>query len=375
MVGFFLKLCYYIIMKITNIKVKNFRNYEDINLDINEDVNVFLGKNAQGKTNLLEAIFFCGVGKSFRTAKDKEVIKWNNESAKIILNIQKKYRKEKIEIIFSNKNKKTVIIDGISVRRIGDLLGELPVVFFSPDELKLIKESPEERRKFMNIDISQTNKRYFYLLSRYEKILANRNKLLKETKSLDVLKSTIDIWDKVLVEVAEKIIIEREKFIEEISPYAQKAHLYISNGKEVLKIKYKGFEKQKNEDYKTSLLKALQKNLEKDFKLGYTSIGPHRDDIDIYLNDIEVKSFGSQGQQRTTSLSLKLAELEIIKERTGEYPILLLDDVFSELDKERRERLIKFTTRTQTFITCTDFDLSGKNFKIFNIENGKIKKK
>lgn len=373
MVGKFFELWYYTLMKITNIKIKNFRNYEDLNLNIDKNVNIFLGKNAQGKTNLLETIFFCGVGRSFRTTKDKDVIKWDKESAKISLSIQKKYRNEKIEIIFSNKNKKTVIIDGISIRRIGDLLGELPVVFFSPDELKLIKESPEERRRFMNIDISQTNKKYFYLLSRYEKVLANRNKLLKETKDFEVLKNTIDIWDNVIVDVAEKIIIEREKFIEEIAPFAEKAHSYISNGKENLKVVYKGFQKGKNETYKESLLKALQKNLEKDFKLGYTSIGPHRDDIDIFLNDIEVKTFGSQGQQRTVSLSLKLAELETIKERTGDYPILLLDDVFSELDKERRERLIKFTTRTQTFITCTDFETKNKYFQIFNISNGKIK--
>lgn len=358
-------------MKITNISIKNFRNYETLNLKIDKPINVFIGKNAQGKTNLLEAIFFCGVGKSFRTSKEKDVIKWNNESAKITIDIEKKYRKQKIELIFSKNAKKTVRIDGISVRRIGDLLGEMPVVFFSPDELKLIKESPDERRKFMNIDISQTNKRYFYLLSRYEKILANRNKLLKETKDLKVLKDSIDIWDRVLVDVAEKISEEREKFIEELAPLAEKAHNYISNGKESLKIEYKGFEKGKN-SYKEAFLKALQKNLEKDFKLGYTSVGPHRDDLDLYLNGVEVKSFGSQGQQRTVALSLKLAELEIIKNRTGEYPILLLDDVFSELDSERRSRLVKFTTRTQTFITCTDFDTKEVDFKTFKITDGKI---
>lgn len=358
-------------MYLSNIKLNNFRNYKSLNLDLSENINVLLGKNAQGKTNLLEAIFFCGIGKSFKSVKDKELIKWEEESGKIEIEIQKKYRKQKIEINLSKSLKKNIKIDGISIIRIGDLLGEIPVVFFSPDELKLIKESPEERRKFMNISLSQTDKKYFYLLRRYEKILANRNKLLKETKDIEVLRQTIDIWDRVLVDVAEKIIKERERFIKEITPFAEKALDYISGGKEKLRVEYKGL-KSENQTYSEILAKKLKQNIEKDFKLGYTSIGPHRDDIDIYLNEIEVKNFASQGQQRTVALSLKLAELEIMKQKTGEYPILLLDDVFSELDSERRERLLKFTTRTQTFITCTDFDKNIENCKIITIKDGKI---
>lgn len=358
-------------MYLSNIKLNNFRNYKSLNLDLSENINVLLGKNAQGKTNLLEAIFFCGIGKSFKSVKDKELIKWEEESGKIEIEIQKKYRKQKIEINLSKSLKKNIKIDGISIIRIGDLLGEIPVVFFSPDELKLIKESPEERRKFMNISLSQTDKKYFYLLRRYEKILANRNKLLKETKDIEVLRQTIDIWDRVLVDVAEKIIKEREKFIKEITPFAEKALDYISGGKEKLRVEYKGL-KSENQTYSEILAKKLKQNIEKDFKLGYTSIGPHRDDIDVYLNEIEVKNFASQGQQRTVALSLKLAELEIMKQKTGEYPILLLDDVFSELDSERREKLLKFTTRTQTFITCTDFDKNIENCKIITIKDGKI---
>ena len=358
-------------MYLSNIKLNNFRNYKSLNLDLSENINVLLGKNAQGKTNLLEAIFFCGIGKSFKSVKDKELIKREEESGKIEIEIQKKYRKQKIEINLSKSLKKNIKIDGISIIRIGDLLGEIPVVFFSPDELKLIKESPEERRKFMNISLSQTDKKYFYLLRRYEKILANRNKLLKETKDIEVLRQTIDIWDRVLVDVAEKIIKERERFIKEITPFAEKALDYISGGKEKLRVEYKGL-KSENQTYSEILAKKLKQNIEKDFKLGYTSIGPHRDDIDIYLNEIEVKNFASQGQQRTVALSLKLAELEIMKQKTGEYPILLLDDVFSELDSERREKLLKFTTRTQTFITCTDFDKNIENCKIITIKDGKI---
>lgn len=358
-------------MKIESIRLKNFRNYDHILLNLSEKVNIFVGKNAQGKTNLLESIYFCALGKSFKVVKDKDVIKWGRENASIEIISQNKFRKQKIEIYFSNNIKKTIKINNISIRKVGELLGEMPVVFFSPDELRLIKESPDERRRFMNINISQTNKRYFYLLQRYEKVIANRNKLLKNTKDFEILKDMIEIWDKSLVEIAEKISIEREKFVNDISPFAEKAHLYLSDGKEILKIRYKGFEKGKL-DFKTSMLKQLSKNLEKDFKLGYTSIGPHRDDIEIYLNDIEVKNFGSQGQQRTAALSLKLAELEIMKEKTGEYPILLLDDVFSELDEERRVKLLKFTSRTQTFITCTDFNYRMSDCKKFEIREGTL---
>lgn len=357
-------------MNIQEFKLRNFRNYKELKVTFNPHLNIFVGKNAQGKTNLLEGIFFCGLGKSFKTSKDKDVIKWNEDNANISALIEKKYRKEKIDINFYDKTKKSIRIDSIAIKKVGDLLGELPIVFFSPDELKLVKESPEERRRFMNIDISQTNKRYFYLLNRYEKILANRNKLLKMSKDIEIVKQSIDIWDISLADVAEKIAEERRKFVEEISPYAEMAHSYISGGKENLKIVYKGFESGKL-TYKEGLLNSLKKNLEKDFRLGYTSVGPHRDDLDIYLNDVEVKTYGSQGQQRTVALSLKLAELEIIKAKTGEYPILLLDDVFSELDIERRNRLLKFTTRTQTFITCTDFDYDI-DCKVYNIKDGVI---
>jgi DNA replication and repair protein RecF len=223
----------------------------------------------------------------------------------------------------------------------------------------------------MDIDISQNNKRYFYQLGRYEKILANRNKLLKNSSNIDVVKETIDIWDRALVASAKIIAFEREKFIKEIMPYAEKAHSYISGGKEELSLVYKcGCNVSLDENFEKNMDKILKKNLEKDFKIGYTSLGVHRDDIDIFLNGVEVKSFGSQGQQRTVALSLKLAELENMNSLNGEYPILLLDDVFSELDIERQKRLLKFVGRTQTFITCTDErKIDGK---LYNIVDGTV---
>lgn len=340
-------------MYIKSLTLKNYRSYSDTTFKFDEKLNILVGKNAQGKTNVLEAIFYAVIGKSFKTSKEKEVIKWHCNNGYINALFQKKYRESGVELFFSDEHKKSIKIDRVSIKKIGELMGTANAVFFSPEELKLVKESPEERRRFMNIDISQTNKRYFYLIGRYEKVLANRNKLLKSSKDINVIKETIEIWDRALSDLAEKISLERKKFIEELSPYAKLAHSYISGGKEDIEIKYiSSFD----DDYASKMMKALSKNIEKDFKLGYTTVGVHRDELDIYLNGVEVKNFGSQGQQRTVALSLKLAELEIIKNRIGEYPILLLDDVFSELDMERRKKLLNFTSKTQTIITCTEFE-------------------
>lgn len=360
-------------MKIETLAIQNFRNYKNLQTNFDEKVNIFIGKNAQGKTNLLESIFYCCIGKSFKSCKDKELIKWGEEFSEIKIVASKKYRDIEIDIKLFKNQKKVIQINKLPIRKIGELIGEINIVFFSPQELKLVRESPEERRKFMDIDISQNNKRYFYQLSRYEKILANRNKLLKNSQNIDVVKETIDIWDRALIASAKMIAFEREKFVNQIIPYAQKAHSYISGGKENLSLTYKcGCGISLDEKFEINMDKILKKNLEKDFKLGYTSIGVHRDDIDIYLNDVEVKNFGSQGQQRTVALSLKLAELENMFNINGEYPILLLDDVFSELDIDRQRRLLKFVDRTQTFITCTDErKLEGT---LFYIKDGKIEK-
>lgn len=361
-------------MKIENLAIQNFRNYKNLQTNFDEKVNIFIGKNAQGKTNLLESIFYCCIGKSFKSCKDKELIKWGEEFSEIKIVARKKYRDIEIDIKIFKNQKKVIQINKLPIRKIGELIGEINIVFFSPQELKLVRESPDERRKFMDIDISQNNKRYFYQLSRYEKILANRNKLLKNSQNIDVVKETIDIWDRALIASAKMIAFEREKFVNQIIPYAQKAHSYISGGKENLSLTYKcGCGIALDEKFETNMDKLLKKNLEKDFKLGYTSIGVHRDDIDIYLNDVEVKNFGSQGQQRTVALSLKLAELENMFNINGEYPILLLDDVFSELDIDRQRRLLKFVDRTQTFITCTDErKLEGT---LFYIKDGEIANK
>ena len=387
-------------MIVKEIEVKNYRNYSNLKLEFSSNVNVVLGKNAQGKTNLLEAIFFTAIGKSLRTNKEHDLIKWSENSAKIKTTIAKKFGECTIEIILNLSEKKTVKINNIPIKRIGELFGELRCVYFSPDELKLIKESPEDRRRFMDIDISQTSKAYFYLLGRYDKILASRNKLLKDykdkikiiktTKSYKLdkseenlsksneLKSMLDIYNVQLAEVASKIVVYRQNFIKKLAPYAAKAHEFLSSGEESLSSEYQtDFElnteeislAEKQKLYQQKLIDLYESSYEKDISLSHTSIGPHRDDIKVLLNGIDVRNFGSQGQQRTAALSLKLAEVEIIKNETEESPVLILDDVLSELDQSRRKKLLKFCAKCQTFLSSTDFDESFDGAKIIKISN------
>ena len=369
-------------MYIKKVLLSNFRNYSHLSAEFFDGINIIEGKNAQGKTNLLEAIFFCCIGKSMRASREKEVIKFGEDTARVKIEVQKSYKTTEVYLLFSKLAKKTIKIDGIPIRRIGELLGELNAVYFSPDELRLIKDAPEDRRRFMDIHISQTSKQYFYYLGRYEKILANRNRLLKDVKDISVLKETLPIWDTQLVDIGAKIVYMRVRFIENLSPYAQKAHTYLTTNAESLELEYSGLSSDAKKKFtslenalsaiRDELSKKLQKSIDKDIKLGYTTVGPHRDDIKISVNGIDIRAFGSQGQQRTVALSLKLAELEIMKEETGEMPILLLDDVLSELDASRRDRLLKFCAKTQTFITGTDFPKDLPNAKYFQVKNATI---
>lgn len=339
-------------MEITKIQLLNYRNYVNAEIDFSKGLNIIIGKNAQGKTNLLEAVYFCVVGKSFRASREKEVINLSSDIAKVKLFIKKEIGQSNVEIIFSRNQKKTVKINGIPIKKIGELLGEFNGVFFSPDELKLIKESPEDRRRFMDIDISQTSKQYFYLLSRYDKILQNRNKQLKTQINLVEMKKIMQIWNEQLADCALKISKYRQNFILSLAPYAKEAHSFLTDGKEDLQIEYCGI----TDTTKEQIIAKLEKNLEKDLSLGYTSYGTHRDDIKVSVNGIDVRTFGSQGQQRSCALSLKLAELEIIKAQTKTLPVLLLDDVLSELDDDRKLRLLQFCKKSQTLITCTSFN-------------------
>lgn len=342
-------------MVITKLELFNFRNYRLETVKFSNGLNVIVGKNAQGKTNLLEAIYMCVVGKSFRARRERDVINYESDVAKIKIYVTKETGNSTIEILFSKKDKKTVKINGLPIKRIGELLGEFNGVFFSPDELKLIKESPEDRRRFMDVDISQVSKQYFYLLGRYDKILAHRNKLLKDIKTPAGIKDMIYIYNEQLADCMLKISKFRQNFVTQLAPFAKLAHLYLTDNQEELKVEYVGIKEQSKQD----IINVLEKKLNKDMSLGYTSYGCHRDDLAVSVNNIDVRTFGSQGQQRTCALSLKLAELEIMKNQTHTLPVLLLDDVLSELDDERKRKLLKFCAKAQTLITCTSF-----NYKI-----------
>lgn len=357
-------------MQITNITLVNYRNYTNQTINLNDKLNVIIGKNAQGKTNLLEAIFLCAIGKSPRTSKDKDLIKWGSDFAKISLNVAKNIGKSEIDLyLFANQNK-AIKIDKIGIKKIGQLLGTFNAVYFSPDELKLIKESPDERRRFMDIDLSQFDKNYFYALGHYNQVLQQRNKLLK-SPDIGAIKDTISIWNNELAGYGATIIMSRLQLIESLKVHSKKIHKFLTSDNEDLELSYVGYTAQSKEELKEILLKKLDESLDKDIHLGFTTVGPHRDDIKITANNIDLRSFGSQGQQRTASLTLKLAELTTFKERLGEYPVLLLDDVLSELDETRQKKLLQFVSNLQTLITCTDFDFDIPHTKYY-VNNGKI---
>jgi len=359
--------------------LKSYRNYSFLEVSFNNGFNVIYGNNAQGKTNILEAIYLCTTGRSHRKNKDNELIKYGEDKYFIKLLFSKQERKDNsIEISYSQKDRKSILINDIPIKKIGNLMGQLNSVMFSPEDLQIIKEGPSERRRFIDIALSQLKPSYFYNLQQYVKILNQRNYLLKEIFLRKENINTLDVWNQSLAETGTKIIIERIKFINELYKRSNKYHYNITNDSENLEVKYIPsikFDYEKD-DIKSVFIKRLEAERNREIQKGTTLIGPQRDDIDIRINGASLKQFGSQGQQRTAILSLKLSELEIIKESSGEYPILLLDDVMSELDSRRREYLIENIKNIQTFITCTDKNEFIKEIEkdtcFIKIESGKV---
>lgn len=361
-------------MFIKKLQLNNFRNYESEIYEFSDGINLIMGKNAQGKTNCAEAVFLLATGFSPRARRDKQVIRYGEAYAEISATAQSRYGTLSSKIQYYKDSNKKVTINGIETKKVGELLGNIFAVFFSPTELKLIQESPEDRRRFIDISISQLSKRYFYALSKYKKILEQRNNLLKNPDR-DLVLDTLPIWDEQLSLYAGEVIFWRNDFISKLSPAAQKAHAFITDGKEDLKVtgasNYQGDAK----EIALEIKQALADTVERDLVLGYTTVGPHRDDLKITLNGEDVRVFGSQGQQRTAALSLKLAELDIYNQHFGEYPILILDDAMSELDKSRQQRLLKLISGVQTIVTCTHVDedvFDGLECKKFVVEGGKI---
>ncbi len=355
-------------MVIKKIYLENFRNYEAQEINIEENINVFYGNNAQGKTNILEALYFCAFGKSFRTSKSIELIKFEKENAKIELEFEKEKRKKKIRIILSKNEKKKIDINDIKINKSSELLGNINLVIFSPDDITVLKESPSSRRRFLDILISQLRPSYAYSLVEYNRILDQRNAMLK-SRQID----TIEVWDEQLANFAEKIFKYRKEYIEKIQNHIFKISPMITNNKEILSISYKT--KFTN---KENFLKLLKQTIKIDIAKGYTGNGIHRDDIEFFINNKELNLYGSQGQYRTSILSLKFAEMEIIKEEVNENPVLLLDDITSELDLERISLIFNKIKDYQVLITCTDtnilrnFDGLTKNIKLYKIANGVV---
>jgi len=351
---FFYFLGYNIHMFVKKVTLKNYRNYENRTFEFQPDLNVVFGANAVGKTNLMESIYLCAVGKSPKNSKDKDLIRFDTTGYEVSVDVAKKYRTHNINYRCNDKKEKRIAVNNLPLSKIGELMGVLNVVYFSPDELKMIKESPQERRRFMDISLCQQSKPYFYTLSRYNKILENRNSLLKE-KSLSYIEQTLPIWDAQLAHEGAIVIESRKKFIQTINPITDKIHKSITNGKSFSLTYETNVEGEIREDIEKSLLEKLSANHIKEKELGHTLIGPHRDDFSIMSEGIELRSFGSQGQQRTASLVIKLAELEYFEKETGEKPVLILDDVLSELDENRRSNLLLATSGYQTILTCTDY--------------------
>lgn len=360
-------------MRIKNLILKNFRNYENESIDFTDGLNVLFGRNAQGKTNCAEAVFYLCTGTSPRCRRDKQLIRHGESFAEISAVAQGLYGDITISARIS-ENSREVRLNGNKITRNADILGNLFSVFFSPHELRLIQDGPDERRRFLNVSISQLSKPYYVALSRYNKILEQRNNLLKN-RDTSLVFDTLPVWDEQLCKYAAVIAYKRAEFCSMLSPIAHEIHSELTEGAEELEIsperKYSGEEK----DIAQKLFKELSNNYDRDIRLGYTASGPHRDDLDITINGVDAKAFASQGQTRTIALSIKLAEVEIFKKMSGEYPVLILDDVMSELDLPRRKKLAARTGGLQTILTCTHAErvLYGKAANKIRVEGGKIK--
>lgn len=360
-------------MRIKKLFLHNFRNYEREEFVFDEGLNVLFGKNGQGKTNCAEAVFYLCTGASLRIRHDKQLIRMGEKSARIEAEAENRYGRVTIAAtVFENKRELTV--NGSAIRKNADLLGHINSVFFSPGELRLIQDGPDERRRFMNISISQTSPAYYTALLRYNKILDQRNALLKDRDGAMVLE-TLPVWDEQLCRYAAVIVKKRVEFLEKLAPYAEELHAFLTVGKEKLGLSSGKRYGETEDEIAENLLKRLKNNYETDLFRGFTSVGPHRDDIDFTIGGMDAKAYASQGQTRTAALAVKLAEVEIFKELSGEYPILILDDVMSELDLPRRRKLLKRVEGLQTILTCTHAErvLYGADVNKIRIEDGKIK--
>ena len=360
-------------MIIKSLELENFRNYDSLILNFDEGTNILYGDNAQGKTNVLEAIYVSATTKSHKGSKDKEIINFDKEEAHIRTFLSKGDMDYRVDMHLRKSKSKGIAINGQKLKKAAELLGLLNVVFFSPEDLSIIKDGPSGRRSFVDMELCQLDKYYLYNLNQYNKIINQRNKLLKDFYFNPDLKDTITVWDSQLVSYGKQMIEARIKFVEQLNEIIEQIHKNLSGGKENLKITYEP--DVTCEDFE----RKLSMNMERDIKLKFTSVGPHRDDFGFMVNGIDIRKFGSQGQQRTAALSLKLAEIELVKQITKDNPILLLDDVLSELDSNRQNYLLNSIGDIQTIITCTGLDEFINNRfqinRVYKVTNGSVELK
>lgn len=357
-------------MIIKSIQLENFRNYETLSLEFKKGTNILYGENAQGKTNVLEAIYVSATTKSHKGSKDREIINFDKEEAHIRTYLEKEGMEYKVDMHLRKSKSKGIAINGQKIKKAADLLGLLNIVFFSPEDLSIIKNGPAERRRFMDMELFQLDKFYLYNLNQYNKIINQRNKLLKDFYNNSDFMDTIYIWDGQLISYGQKIIERRELFTNQLNDIIYNIHKSLSGGKEEIKIKYEPNVK------KEDLEQMIKKSRDRDIRFKQTSCGPHRDDFSFTVNGLDIRKYGSQGQQRTVALSLKLSEIELVKKITNDMPVLLLDDVLSELDSNRQNYLLNNIGNIQTIITCTGLDEFINNRveidKIFKVNEGTI---
>lgn len=359
-------------MIVKSLKLKNYRNYELLNIEFDKATNIFYGDNAQGKTNILEAVYLSGMTKSHRGTKDKDMIRFEEEEAHIETIIEKNGIPYQIDMHLKKNSPKGIAINKMPIRKASELFGLMNFVFFSPEDLNIIKNGPAERRRFMDLELSQLDKVYLKDLAGYNRIVNQRNKLLKDYAFANQkeLLDTLEVWDMQLVIYGNKIIERRKQFINEINVIIHDIHQKLTGGRETIRLSYE------SGCGNYSLEEALKRNKERDIRMKSTSVGPHRDDICFHIGDVDIRKFGSQGQQRTAALSLKLSEIELVKMIIRDTPVLLLDDVLSELDKNRQNYLLDSIHDIQTLITCTGLDeFVNHRFainKIFHVVDGTV---
>ncbi len=357
-------------MIIKSLKLKDYRNYDLLNIEFDKATNIFYGDNAQGKTNILEAVYLSGTTKSHRGTKDRDMIKFEREESHIETIVEKRGVPFQVDMHLKKNSPKGIAINRVPIKKAAELFGIMNFVFFSPEDLNIIKNGPSERRRFMDLELSQLDKVYLKDLASYNKIINQRNKLLKDAYFQTDLLDTLDVWDMQLVMYGERIIARRKKFIEEVNEIIEDIHLKLTGGNEKIHLLYE------SGCGAISLEEAVRKNRERDIRTKNTSVGPHRDDICFLADGIDIRKFGSQGQQRTAALSLKMSEIELVKKIIKDTPVLLLDDVLSELDKNRQNYLLDSIHDIQTLITCTGVDeFVNHRFainKIFHVQEGHV---